>query len=722
MAKFVLLNLVLLAVVTGGLSLTLRDIFGLNYPRYTEPEVPRIVEVIRWRQPVCLTSAPEVLPCLMGLKKYQANSDQIEKTFYSGEDGELTKRGDSDNDSSSVDSINEDDLLAKRSTRSLNAPRLYSPNVVRFVQLENMGPSSLREPKAVIRRHGKYLRLGPQMTRSSMNSEIVYDIKVVDSPVVATLVAQKCLPDIGVPLCDENLKWIAKSQLDEAPRGESSSVVVEKPADVATVVESKPVDFWKGPSNPHYNNGETHAQKPQKPAIIQTVVDYINRPNYVQTDEKPEIKPVIVVEPTSAPGLFAAIDTFFRPNGSSWFNVFYKPPADKPQAGEKPGLIAGLFQVPAIPSLQEFFYKPENDISNNQGLLGLLALAGGQNNAPGVGPPTEKPGIFGGLFPSPSKPAGLEKPTKPSLLGGIGNIFNRPTSKPLVIERPDEKPLVVEKPVYVVEQPVTQGLMNIFQKPSKPISLDKPEELEIIKEPTYILQKPTERPTLFGSGLLGNWNIFSKPATEEVINVVEEKPVHTSETVIVEKPVHIAETIIEEKPVSTVIVEEKPAIFSGLVVENKPVPFYGVTVNKVPVAPNKPIVEVTSTAVAGATSSHSTAVAESSATVTSSQGSSTSVVEVTASANAVATTSNGASVTTVESSTVSEIVVTSNRPTYGGYWKTGEGHEGEITDLVQTEDGRDELDAIEESLRTKSDIESDTGVEEEEVKNEAPEK
>ncbi|XP_046735274.1 uncharacterized protein LOC124404860 [Diprion similis] len=569
------------------------------------------------------------------------------------------------------------------------------------------------------------------MARASMNREIVYEIKVVDSPVVATLVAQNCLPDIAVPLCDEHLEWTQKPQVYETPRGEASevqvvstSVVAEKPAHEVTVVESKPVDFWDDPTNPHYDNGEIQAQKPQKPqkpAIIQTVVDYMNRPTYLQTDEKPEIKPVIVVEPTSAPGLFAGIDTLFRPNGSSWFNVFYKPPKNKPQAGEKPGLIAGLFQVPAIPSFQQFLYRPENDISNNQGLLGLLALVGGQNNAPGVGPPTERPGIFGGLFPSPSKPANFETPSAPSLLGGFGNIFNRPTSKPLVIERPDEKPLLVEKPVYVVEQPVTQGLLNIFQKPSNPISLDKPEELEIIKEPTYILQKPTERPPLFGSGLLGNWNIFNKPATEQEKpgyiseTVIEEKPV--SEVIVQEKPVHIVETVIEQKPpvsISEVIVEQRPAVVSGIVMEVKPAPVYGFTGNKVPV-PNKPIVEATSTAVAGAVASNSesASVAESSATVISSQGSSTSVVESTASASAVAATSNGAAISTAQSS-----VVTSNRPTYGGQWKTAKGQEGEITGSVRTENGQDAADAIEEFLHTKSDFESDLGAEEE-VKNEA---
>ncbi|XP_048515548.1 ras-associated and pleckstrin homology domains-containing protein 1-like [Athalia rosae] len=572
MAKFLLLNIFLLSLATCGLTINIRDIFGFGYPRFAKPEERQSVEIIRWRQPVCITAAPGVLPCLVGFADHQRPVQTEEenvgyepeqiidlidiksqspvkedlKTFWSKHDSDL--------DDLSLESIEIDPPhLTKRS-----APKLYSPKVVRYVKLEDMGESTLENPASQSARGGRYLRVAPQMGRATYRDPN-YDVKIVDSPVMANLVAHTCLPDIGIPLCSE---LGGSTTIPIAPIPLPSKPVLPLPLPPNPLpsipAPSKPLIPLPGfpslsslpsilplPSLPNVSSqvtlnisnsigNLTPLQLPGQ-AVIQSIGDYLNKPTVVQSNGEPEIKPVIVVQPTSSPGILAGINAFLAPNGNNWFN----PLAGNPLIGLVNLSALPVFSpLPGIPSLQEILQRPENEISRPPGLLGILGIPNNQSPPPSAGPPTEKPGIFGGIFSSPSRPTALEdatNPTRPTLLGGIGNIFNQPTNRPLVIERPDENPIVVERPVYVVEQPVTQGLLDIFQKPNRPIILNTTKEPEVIKDPTYVLQRPTENPL---TGLLGNWNIFNRPTTQSPppVVIIDKEPNPGRPTVVINTP------------------------------------------------------------------------------------------------------------------------------------------------------------------------------------------
>lgn len=424
-----LLNfLVLLSLGTEGLSISINDILGFGYRRLVQPESPRVVEVIRWRQSVCLTSAPGVLPCLINLQSPENSEDnnpeELETDVENLKSSSSLKIGDS--------SLKEDsDLLAKRKTRQTSAPpRLYSSKVVERLSLEKMGSSTFQNPVQGSPREAKYLKVAPQT-----HGQTIYKVKVIDSPVIAELVAETCLPDIGIPMCDEGN--------DTANPGYRKPSKVEPLKPVSKPSISVPV-LSSGGSIELWQNQGTNLQNSQG------LLDFLNRPNVIEMDKEPSVDQVLVIQPTSSPSIFAGI------NGLLPLNPLPLP-------------LPGLFQIPGIPSLQQILYRPENDISENQGILGVITGGQGSSNPPGTGPPTEKPGIFGGLFSSPSRPVDFEAQTPnppglPSIFNGFGNVFN-PVNRPLLIERPNKKPILVEKPVYVIERPAALGLFDILQNP-----------------------------------------------------------------------------------------------------------------------------------------------------------------------------------------------------------------------------------------------------------------
>lgn len=184
--------------------------------------------------------------------------------------------------------------------------------------------------------------------------------------------------------------------------------------------------------------------------VIQAIQNFINRPDKVSTNERPEFMPVLVVEPTQRPSLLGAL---WSPGSLGIFNKVSASSTSRPSGGADAKVLENeqtesarpdSSEVPARPQLSEASAKTEND----------------------EGKPTASPGLFGGLFKNPPKPNALEDGgvdnTKTAF--GIGSsIFSRPNNKPLIIERPGARPLLVEKPIYVQEKPVqTAGLLNFF--------------------------------------------------------------------------------------------------------------------------------------------------------------------------------------------------------------------------------------------------------------------
>lgn len=222
--------LIFLAFISSAISLDFGRFFGFQREAREEPpkdpEIPEVLETVRWRQSVCVVPGPNVPPCFTSLKKYQNEHEKNSEQRIDENVGEATS----------------EEKLEKKSGRALSlerdehdVSRIITPKVMRLMEIENSPSDQVQSSNneeylnirsatpglevAYGRRQGKYLIIATASPSASPSTPppAISVTKVLNSPVTATLVAKNCFPDIGVPLCDdyqETLTIYKKPKLD----------------------------------------------------------------------------------------------------------------------------------------------------------------------------------------------------------------------------------------------------------------------------------------------------------------------------------------------------------------------------------------------------------------------------------------------------------------------------------------------------------------------------
>ncbi|KAK1123951.1 hypothetical protein K0M31_006981 [Melipona bicolor] len=200
--KFTISSTILLTILffnADGLDLN-RFFWHGNQPQPTE-EV-QIVEIVRWRQPVCMKPARGVSLCLEDLQEFQTEYERVtgkrlkeEKERYSV----LT-----DVQSKSSASSLDQEVLSK-----FESPEIVVPFPGKQLQpseesLEEKSVESSRRTSILTEEQERNIREEKQLPHlEKVNKrKQIYVTKVLNAPVTATLVAHNCLPDVGIPLCE----------------------------------------------------------------------------------------------------------------------------------------------------------------------------------------------------------------------------------------------------------------------------------------------------------------------------------------------------------------------------------------------------------------------------------------------------------------------------------------------------------------------------------------
>lgn len=226
--------LVTILFVADALDLN-RFFWQGNQPQITE-EV-QMIEIVRWRQPVCVEPAKGVSPCLKGLRKSQSEYERATGKGLKGEKAGYSVLTDVQS-KSSVSSLEREvsskfespEMLVSFPLEQLQPSRSSEEFFTEKPTESNRGTSILTEEQERNVREGKHL---PHLEKVTKPKQI-YITKVLNTPVTATLVAHNCLPDIGIPLCDDQEENIEPSKSSQHVKP-SLSINLANPNEDATL-------------------------------------------------------------------------------------------------------------------------------------------------------------------------------------------------------------------------------------------------------------------------------------------------------------------------------------------------------------------------------------------------------------------------------------------------------------------------------------------------------
>ncbi|KOX69390.1 hypothetical protein WN51_05553 [Melipona quadrifasciata] len=173
-----------------------------NQPQTTE-EV-QIVEIVRWRQPVCVKPARGVSLCLEELQEFQTEYERVtgkrlkeEKERYSVLTDVQSK--------SSAPSLDQE-VLSKFESPEIVVPFPGKQSQPSEESLEEKSVESSRRTSVLTEGQERNIRKEKQLPHLEKVTKPrqIYVTKVLNAPVTATLVAHNCLPDVGIPLCEHD--------------------------------------------------------------------------------------------------------------------------------------------------------------------------------------------------------------------------------------------------------------------------------------------------------------------------------------------------------------------------------------------------------------------------------------------------------------------------------------------------------------------------------------
>ncbi|OAD53422.1 hypothetical protein WN48_09977 [Eufriesea mexicana] len=207
--KLTVSTMILLAIFSNALALDLNRFFWHgNQPQ--KPEEVQVVEIVRWRQQVCVKPAKGVSSCLYGHvhtpKKPQSQYEQVIVKDERKGGYEVWTAGESQSRVSSMDVDPLSEIASSEVISSFPLEILESSRGNEEFFSENTSGSSertsvLTENEERNLREGRHLLPHPD---KATKPKQIYVTKVLNSPITATLVAYNCLPEIGVPLCESH--------------------------------------------------------------------------------------------------------------------------------------------------------------------------------------------------------------------------------------------------------------------------------------------------------------------------------------------------------------------------------------------------------------------------------------------------------------------------------------------------------------------------------------
>lgn len=195
-----------LLVITYGITFCNVDAFDLNrffWPGYQQQkEEIRVIEIVRWHQPICVKPGKGVSSCMHGPRTTQQhpNGKGLNEEKGGQEFSILSER-------SSGESSKEEEVLSE----FVGSYPLHS-SLDSDISTEGIGSESGKRTEALLTtERGRRTRearrhLIPHLDKTSNlnRPKQIYVTKVLNAPFTATLVAQNCLPDFGIPLCENN--------------------------------------------------------------------------------------------------------------------------------------------------------------------------------------------------------------------------------------------------------------------------------------------------------------------------------------------------------------------------------------------------------------------------------------------------------------------------------------------------------------------------------------
>ena len=265
--KFTISSTILLTILFDADALDLNRFFWHGDQPQTTEEV-QIVEIVRWRQPVCMKPARGVSLCLEGLQKFQTEYERV-----TGKGLKEVKDGYSiltDVQSKSSVSSLEQEVLSKFESPEVvvSYPREQLQSSEESHEERSVEPSRrtsiLTEEQERNVREEKHLPYLEKVTKRKQ----IYVTKVLNAPITATLVAHNCLPDVGIPLCEH--------QDGNTEASESQNVRPSLSITLANTNDEEIVEL-SGDTFHRLSTKSTGEVDEKKPEIV------AKNPNFVQT-------------------------------------------------------------------------------------------------------------------------------------------------------------------------------------------------------------------------------------------------------------------------------------------------------------------------------------------------------------------------------------------------------------------------------------------------------
>ncbi|KAK2581151.1 hypothetical protein KPH14_007960 [Odynerus spinipes] len=201
--------------------------------RQTEVEKPEVVEVIRWSQPVCVVPAKGVKSCLRGLSDLQKEYERVSGKEFEEEQ----KKIDEIEQSKLYDDVLRDSPDLRSTYELFEQLRPSEEDLVFREDGDNpIAKRTVQLPEKVVEENPREAKF---LITPSEKPNLIYVTKVLKAPVTATLVALNCVPDIGIPLCedDRSLKNVKFSEDESKEEEIDTAKLLETLAKQQSVVD-----------------------------------------------------------------------------------------------------------------------------------------------------------------------------------------------------------------------------------------------------------------------------------------------------------------------------------------------------------------------------------------------------------------------------------------------------------------------------------------------------
>ncbi|KOC63417.1 Sialidase [Habropoda laboriosa] len=283
--------------------------FALDLSRFlwtgSQKKEAEIVEIVRWRQPVCIHPAEGVSPCMHSLGKFEkvyevASGKGLEK----GRD--LSGSEEEEVSSEDVSSLTTVDLESSRGSEEFDGEKIGG----RTAELTEDQERRIIEGKYLVPPKEKVTR-----------PEKIFVTKVLNAPVTATLVAYNCIPDVGIPLCENYQENVRPSKTADNSQHAASAVKQEES-----------VNLWEVHAKPLASQRPIEAigqsVKNKKPEITIWNPDYEKKSTSFtlkgeSTTEVSTLQHIVVVKDKSFPDIVRNPGVFSH-NSPAQFHFFDK--------------------------------------------------------------------------------------------------------------------------------------------------------------------------------------------------------------------------------------------------------------------------------------------------------------------------------------------------------------------------------------------------------------